>query len=95
MSSPLRPDRGNTLIDVTIGDETLVAECSISGRFRAAVTQADPEYCHPAESPEVEILRLWLSGPWRDVSDLLVDAHNDELVQDQCDRYIAEAEDER
>ncbi len=90
MSTAIRPDRRQALIDVIIGDETLVAECSISGRFRAAVTQADPEYCHPAESPEVEILRLWLTNPWRDVSGLLDDGHIADAVQERCDEWVYE-----
>ena len=39
---------------VTIGDEDLIAECAVSGRFRPAITQADPMDCCPEESPEVE-----------------------------------------
>ncbi len=90
MSCALRPSPGNTLIDVTIGDETLVAECWIIGRFRAAVTQADPEYCYPAESPEVEILRLWLDNTWRNVSGLLDDGYIADTVQEQCDEWVCE-----
>jgi len=85
---PTQPDRRHTLIDVILGDETLLAECSISGRSRPAVTQADPEYCHPAESPEVEILRLWLANPWRDVSGLLEDGWIFDRLQAHCDEWV-------
>ena len=87
-----RPDPRNTCVSVFIGDQDFTAECSVSGRHRPAVTQADPEYCNPEEFPEVEIVRLWLTGPWRDVSGLLEDARIAEAVQDQCDQYVAERE---
>lgn len=85
-----RPDPRNRCIHVYIGDLPLAAECTVTGRHRHAVTQADPEYCHPEEFAEVEIVRLWLFGPWRDVSELLADDDIEADVQDQCDQYIAE-----
>ena len=73
-----------------IGDLPLAAECKVTGKHRPAVTQADPLDCSPAEFPEIEIVRLWLSGPWRDVSDLLADERIEGDVQDQCEQYISE-----
>ncbi len=85
-----RPDPRNRCIAVYVGDLPLTAECTVTGRHRPAVTQADPLECYPEEWPEVEIVRLWLSGPWRDVSGLLGDDAIEADVQDQCDQYIAE-----
>lgn len=85
-----RPDPRNRQIAVYIGDLALTAEIRVSGRYRPAVTQADPLECYPEEFPEVEIVRLWLSGPWRDVSDLLADERIEGDVQDQCEQYISE-----
>ena len=88
---PERPNTArHTLIPVTVGDQALTAECSITGRHRAAITQADPEFCRPAESPEVEVVRLWLSGPWRDVSGLMEDAYFGGDVRAQCDAFVEE-----
>ncbi len=87
-----RPDPRNRCIAVYVGDLPLTAECTVTGRHRPAVTQADPLECYPEEWPEVEIVRLWLSGPWRDVSGLLEDARIAEELQEQCDQYIAERE---
>ena len=84
------PDPRNRCIHVYIGDLPLAAECTVTGRYRHAVTQADPEYCHPEEFAEVEIVRLWLFGPWRDVSELLVKGSILDDVQEQCDNYIAD-----
>jgi hypothetical protein len=85
-----RPDPRNTCIPVYIGNLALTAECTVTGRFRPAVTQADPLECYPAESPEVEIVRLWLSGPWRDVSGLLDDARIAEDLLERCEEYVAD-----
>ncbi len=87
-----RPDPRNRQIAVYIGDLALTAEIRVSGRYRPAVTQADPLECYPEEFPEVEIVRLWLSGPWRDVSPMLANAALEEELQDYCDEYIAEHE---
>jgi len=86
------PDPRNTCIIVYLGDLALTAECTVTGKHRSAVTQADPRDCYPEEWPEVEIVRLWLTAPWRDVSGLLEDARIAEAVQDQCDQYVAERE---
>ena len=77
-------------IPVTIGDEPLIAECTVSGRFRAAITQADPMDCCPEESPEVEVVKLWTQDRARDLSGMLAfDPLLDE-VDDQCLNYLAE-----
>lgn len=86
-----RPDPRNTRIPIYLGDLGLTAECTVTGRFRPAVTQADPLQCYPAESPEVEVLRLWLSGPWRDVSDLLADSR---IAEDIDEKVMAALESE-
>ena len=88
------PDPRNRCIHVYIGDLALTAECSVTGRHRPAVTQADPEYCHPEEFAEVEIVRLWLSGPWRDVSGMLGDDGIADALQAHCEQYIAEHADD-
>lgn len=85
-----RPDPRNTCVLVFIGNQDCTAECSVTGRYRPAVTQADPEYCHPEEFPEVEIVRLWLTGPWRDVSGLLEDARIAEDLLERCEEYVAD-----
>jgi len=87
-----RPDPRNTCVSVFIGDQDFTAECTVSGKHRAAVTQADPLECYPEEWPEVEVIRLWLTGPWRDVSGMLEHTFIAEDVQDQCDEEIAERE---
>ena len=88
------PDPRNRCIHVYIGDLPLAAECTVSGKHRPAVTQADPLECYPEEWPEVEIARLWLSGPWRDLSDLLADERIKADVQKQCDDYVSDHDDD-
>ena len=92
--APAHPSPRNRCFSIYLGDLALTAECTVTGRFRPAVTQADPLQCYPAESPEVEVLRLWLSGPWRDVSGLLGD---DSIAEDIDEKVMAalESEDER
>ena len=76
-------------IPVTIGDEPLIAECTVTGRFRPAITQADPMACCPEESPEVEVVKLWTADHMRDLSGMLAfDALLGE-VDDQCLTYLA------
>ena len=83
---------------VTIGSLELTARAEIMGKFRAAVTQADPEYCHPAESPEIDVRELWTrppafsAVPRVDMLGLLDDPHIDESVQEQILAQLAEAE---
>ena len=77
---------------VCLGSLELTARAEVTGEFRPAVTQADPEYCYPEEFPEVEIVRLWLTGPWRDVSGMLEDARIAADLRKQCEQYVAERE---
>ena len=48
---------------VMVGSLALEARAEVTGEFRPAVTQADPEYCHPAESPEIDVCELWTLPP--------------------------------
>lgn len=52
---------GNWNASVTIrrDDDTYLAldvRCNVTGRYRPAFTQGDPDRCHEAESPEIEPL---------------------------------------
>ena len=81
-------------IPVTIGDEPLVAECTITGRFRPAITQADPLACCPEESPEIEVVKLWTADHARDLSGLLA---FDTLLYEteaQCFEYLRDHQDD-
>lgn len=55
---------------ITLGGLDLTVEYEVSGQHIHAVTQADPEYCHPEEWPELELRRLTTPGG-EDVSGLL------------------------
>lgn len=83
---------------VTVGSLELTARAEIAGKFRPAVTQADPEYCPPAESPEIDVRELWTrppafsAVPRVDMLPLLDDPHIDESVQEQILAQLAEAE---
>lgn len=74
---------------VTVGSLELTARADVTGRFRPARTQGDPLDCHPAESPEVDVLELWtrppaFSGvPRVDMLGLLDDPHIDDSVREQ------------
>ena len=48
---------------VCLGSLELTARADVVGKFRPAVTQADPEFCYPAEEPEVEVRELWTLPP--------------------------------
>lgn len=87
---PTRPDPKHQLIEVVIGDESLTAECSVTGKFYPAITQADPYYCHPAEGPEVEVVRLWTADLQRDMSGLMEFGPLAGEVQDACEQYVIE-----
>ena len=76
-------------IPVTIGDEPLIAECSVTGRFRAPITQADPMACCPEESPEVEVVGLRTRDYMRKLEGLLAFEPIADEVEDQCDAYLA------
>ena len=75
---------------VRVGSLELTARAEVVGKFRPAVTQADPEYCHPAESPEVEVQSLTVGAT--DLSGLLDDEDILESVHAQILGKLAEAE---
>ena len=77
-------------IPATLGDEPLIAECTVSGRFRPAITQADPLDCCPEESPEVEVVKLWTADRAHDLSGILAHDPLADEVEDQCLEYLAE-----
>lgn len=90
LSVPSRPDPRHDLISVCIGDEALTAECSVTGRYRPAVTQADPMYCHPEEHPEIEVVRLWTADLKRDVSGLLEFSSLADKVREDVEAEVGE-----
>lgn len=84
---------------VRLGSLELAARAEVTGRFAAAVTQADPDDCHPDESPEIDIRELWTLPPaFSDVrrvdmlgllddEDILEDVHAQILEQlDEAER---------
>ena len=75
-------------IPVTIGEEPLIAECTVTGRFRPAITQADPLDCCPEESPEVEVVKLWTQDRARDLSGMLAFDALLEEVECQCYEHL-------
>ena len=77
-------------IPVTIGDERLIAECSVIGRFRPAITQADPLDCCPEESPEVEVVKLWTADHMRNLSGMLGHGLLIDEIEDQCLDYLTD-----
>ena len=72
---------------VTLGSLELEARAEVTGKFRPAVTQADPEYCYPAESPEVDVRELRRGDT--DLSGLLDDKYILEQVEDQIFNTLA------
>ena len=77
-------------IPVTVGDEPLIAECTVTGRFRPAITQADPMACCLEESPEVEVVKLWTADRARDLSGMLEWNTMAYEVEGLCFDYLAE-----
>ena len=75
---------------VTLGSLELTARAEVVGKFRPAVTQADPEYCYPAESPEVNVRELRRGDT--DLSGLLKDEDILESVHAQILGKLDEAE---
>ena len=75
---------------VAIGSLELNAIAEVTGEFRPAVTQADPEYCYPAESPEVNVRELRRGDT--DLSGLLKDEDILESVHAQILGKLDEAE---
>ena len=83
---------------VTLGSLELAARATVTGKFRPAVTQADPDDCHPDESPEVDVRELWTLPPAFsdvrrvDMSGLLDDEAILEAVHAQILAKLGEAE---
>ena len=75
---------------VRIGSLELEARDDVTGEFRPAFTQADPEYCYPAESPEVDVRELRRGDT--DLSRLLDDEDILESVHAQILGKLDEAE---
>ena len=66
---------------VRIGSLELAASAEITGTFRPAVTQADPEFCYPAEVPEVEVQSLKLGET--DLTDMITDDYVLDAIENQ------------
>ena len=81
-------------IPICIGDEDLIAECTVTGRFRPAIIQVDPLRCYPEESPEVEVVKLWTQDRARDLSGLLEWNTMAYEVEGQCLDYVADHQDD-
>ena len=83
---------------VTLGSLELQARAVVTGKFRPAVTQADPDRCYPEEWPEVGVRELWMCPPAFsdvrrvDMVGLLCDVDIDESVHAQILEQLAEAE---
>ena len=75
---------------VTLGSLELEARAEVTGKFRPAVTQADPEYCYPAESPEVDVRELRRGDT--DLSGLLDD---DDILESVHDQILGQLADEQ
>jgi hypothetical protein len=75
---------------VTLGSLELEARAEVTGEFRPAFTQADPEYCYPAESPEVDVQSLMLGET--DLSGLLDD---DDILESVHDQILGQLADEQ
>ena len=75
---------------VLLGSLELTARAEVTGEFRPAVTQADPEYCYPAESPEVDVRELTVGET--DLTGLLEDEDILEAVHAQILAKLDEAE---
>ena len=75
---------------VLLGSLELTARAEVTGEFRPAITQADPEFCYPAEELEVDVLELRLGSA--DLTGLLDDADIYAGVRDQILEQLAEAE---
>ena len=75
---------------VMVGSLELTARADVVGKFRPAVTQADPEFCYPAEEPEVDVRELTVGET--DLSGLLKDEDILESVHAQILGKLDEAE---
>ena len=75
---------------VCLGSLELTASADVVGKFRPAVTQADPEFCYPAEEPEVDVRELTVGET--DLSGLLDDPDIWCSVQEQIFEQLDEAD---
>ena len=75
---------------VTIGSLELAARADVVGKYRPAVTQADPEFCYPAEVPEVEVQSLKLGET--DLTDMITDDYVLDTIEIQILERLAEAD---
>ena len=66
---------------VLLGSLELTARAEVTGEFRPAVTQADPEFCYPAEEPEVEVQSLMLDET--DLTDMITDDYVLDAIENQ------------
>ena len=66
---------------VCLGSLELTARADVVGKFRPAVTQADPEFCYPAEEPEVEVQSLMLDET--DLTDMITDDYVLDAIENQ------------
>ena len=81
-------------VPVTIGDEPLIAECTVTGRFRPAIISADPLYCCPAEFPEVEVVCLWTQDQECNLFGLLAHDLLLQEIEGQCYDYLEAHQDD-
>ena len=72
---------------VMLDDLPVYADATVTGRFRPAITQADPLACAPAEAPEIAVQRLTLSDGHTDVTPL----YGHEGLADDIDAQILKA----
>ena len=83
---------------VTLGSLELDARATVTGKFRPAVTQADPDRCYPEEWPEIDVRELWTLPPaFSDVRrvDMLGLLDDEDILEDvhaQILEQLAEAE---
>ena len=75
---------------VCLGSLELTASADVVGKFRPAVTQADPEFCYPAEEPEVDVRELTVGET--DLSGLLED---DDILDQVVDQILNTLADEQ
>ena len=80
---------------VMLGDLPVYADATVTGRFRPAITQADPDDCHPEESPEVEVLNLRLCDGRTNLMGLYADEHIAETIDEQIWEQLRTEEHER
>ena len=75
---------------VLLGSLELTARADVVGKFRPSVTQADPEFCYPAEEPEVEVQSLMLDET--DLTDMITDDYVLDTIEIQIFERLAEAD---